>query len=100
MIRHIVLFRVADRTPRAKPGQVERLREALEPLASSVPGVLSLRVSADPTTIETHWDAALETEHESWEHLAAYQAHPEHRRAIEAIDPVVSDRAIVDYELP
>ena len=77
MIRHIVLFKLADRSPDAAAGQVATLRGALEPLAASVPGVLGLRVSVDPTTIETHWDVALETEHASWEDLAAYQAHPE-----------------------
>lgn len=99
MIRHIVLFTLTDRSPEGAAAQVETLRGALEPLAASVPGVLSLRVSVDRTAIETHWDAALETEHASWEDLAAYQAHPEHQRAIAAIDPVVAERAIVDYEV-
>ena len=100
MIRHIVLFTLADRSPAGKPAQFASLRDALEPLAGSVPGVLSLRVSADATTIPTHWDAALETEHPSWEALADYQAHPDHRRAVEAIDAIVAARAVVDYELP
>ncbi|GAA4062522.1 Dabb family protein [Agromyces indicus] len=99
MIRHIVLFKLTDRSPHGAAEQVETLRSALEPLAASVPGVLGLRVSADTTSIATHWDAALETEHASWEDLAAYQAHPEHRRAVEAIDPVVTERAVVDYEV-
>jgi hypothetical protein len=99
MIRHIVLFTVADRSPEAKPAQVQTLRNALEPLATSVPGVLTLRVSADPTTIATHWDVALETEHESWEDLAAYQVHPEHVRALGVVDSVAAKKAIVDYEL-
>jgi hypothetical protein len=99
MIRHIVLFKVSDRTPDGARAQVETLRAALEPLAASVPGVLALRLSADPKFVETHWDAALETEHASWEDLAAYQAHPEHQRAIAVIDPVVAQRAIVDYEV-
>jgi hypothetical protein len=98
MIRHIVLFKLVDRSPEGAARQVETLRGALEPLAASVPGVLSLRVSVDRTSIETHWDAALETEHASWADLAEYQAHPEHRRAIAVIDPVVAERAIVDYE--
>lgn len=100
MIRHIVLFKVSDRTPEGASAQVEALRGALEPLAASVPGVLSLRVSADPKTVETHWDAALETEHASWEDLAAYQVHPEHRRALEVVGSVAAEKAVVDYETP
>jgi hypothetical protein len=99
MIRHIVLFKVSDRSPEGSRSQVETLRGALEPLAQSVPGVSSLRVSADPKAIETHWDVALETEHASWADLAAYQIHPEHRRALEVVDSVAAEKAIVDYEL-
>lgn len=98
MIRHIVLFRVSDTTPEGARAQVEALRGALEPLAASVPGVLGLRVSADPKAVDTHWDAALETEHATWDDLAAYQAHPDHVRAVEVVNSVTSEKAIVDYE--
>ena len=99
MIRHIVLFTVSDRTPEGSRAQIETLRGALEPLAASVPGVLSLRVAADPKTVETHWDVALVTEHATWEDLAAYQVHPEHVRALGVVDSVTAQKAIVDYEL-
>ena len=52
MIRHIVLFKLSDRTPDGARAQAEALRGALEPLAASVPGVLSLRVSNDPKRVE------------------------------------------------
>jgi hypothetical protein len=100
MIRHIVLFKVSDRTPDGARAQVETLRAALEPLAASVPGVLALRLSADPKFVETHWDAALETEHASWEDLAAYQVHPEHARALDVVNSVAAEKAVVDYEAP
>ena len=99
MIRHIVLFKVSDRSAEGSRAQVETLRGALEPLAASVPGVLSVTVAADPKTVDTHWDAALVTEHDSWEDLAAYQVHPEHRRAVAVVDSVATDKAIVDYEV-
>jgi hypothetical protein len=57
-------------------------------------------VSADPKFVETHWDAALETEHASWEDLAAYQAHPEHVRALDVVNSVAAEKAVVDYEAP
>jgi hypothetical protein len=99
MIRHIVLFKVSGSTRDAN-ARIETLRSALEPLAASVPGVLSLRVSADPKRVETHWDAALETEHPSWDDLDAYQAHPEHLRALAVVNSVAVEKAVVDYETP
>ncbi|GAA1059339.1 Dabb family protein [Agromyces bracchium] len=98
MIRHVVLFKLTDPVPGAVPRPFETLRDALEPLATSVPGVLSLRVSADPGTIDRHWHAVLETEHDSWDDLARYQDHPAHRRAVATIDAIVAERAVVDYE--
>ena len=100
MIRHIVLFKLSDRTPDGARAQAEALRGALEPLAASVPGVLSLRVSDDPKRVDTHWDVALETEHASWDDLDAYQVHPEHRRALEVVNSVAAEKAVVDYETP
>ena len=99
MIRHIVLFALkGDDAERA--AAAEQLRAALEPLVGTVPGLRSLRVDADGSGISGHWDAALVSEHESWDALSAYQSHPDHQRVVTQIVPVVvADRAAVDYEL-
>lgn len=99
MIRHIVLFRFDGTDEGALSASVDTLSGALLPLLGSVDGLESLRVDADGSGIGTHWHAALVTEHPTWEDLAAYQAHPDHQAAVTLINPVVVDRAVVDYEL-
>lgn len=98
MIRHLVLFTfdAADADDRAR--RVRVIADALEPLAERIPGIVSLRVEADGSGIETHWDAALVTLHDSWEALAAYQAHPDHRAALDVVSSVIAGRAVVDFE--
>lgn len=100
MIRHIVLFKVRGADAAERRTASERLRAALEPLVGQVPGLVSLRVDADATDIPGHWDAALVSEHESWEALEAYQSHPAHVAVVEGVAAeVVVDRAAVDHEV-
>lgn len=96
MIRHIVLFRFAPTNDPA--GAFDELASALRPLESSIEGVISLRVDADPHHVDGHWDAALVSLHESWEALAAYQKDPAHLEAITVVNAVASEKAVVDYE--
>ena len=100
MIRHIVLFKVRGADAEERLEASGRLRDALEPLVGKVPGLLSLHVDADGTDIPGHWDAALVSEHESWEALATYQGHPEHVAVLDGVGAeVVLDRAAVDHEI-
>lgn len=99
MIRHIVLFALEGEEVDRSAGTLA-LREALEPLVGVVPGLRSLRVDADGSGIGGHWHAALVSEHDSWEALAEYQAHPEHVRVLrEVVATVARDKAVVDHEL-
>ena len=100
MIRHIVLFTMKGDDDAERAVSSERLRAALEPLVGVVPGLRSLRVDADTSGIEGHWHTALVSEHDSWEALAEYQAHPAHVAVIEGVAAeVVTGRAAVDHEL-
>lgn len=96
MIRHIVLFTLKG----DKVAATAHLKAELEGLLGQVEGLRSLRVDADGSGIDFHWDAALVSEHDSWEALAAYQAHPEHRRILEEVVPLHAEqKAVVDHEL-
>lgn len=92
-----MLFRFATSDDRAS--SFDELAGALRPLADSVDEVVTLRVDADPHRVEGHWDAALFSEHESWDDLAAYQRHPAHLEALTVVNRVASDKAVVDYEI-
>ncbi|WP_019180150.1 Dabb family protein [Microbacterium yannicii] len=99
MIRHIVLFSVGIDDEEARRAAVAKIVETLTPVGGIVPGVNSLRVDGDPKLVAAHWDAALVSEHTSWDALAEYQQHPAHLAAVEIVNTVVRDRAVVDYEI-
>lgn len=100
MIRHIVLFSLVGEDEAARAAAFAELARSMERLAQGIPGVRSMRIDADGSGIGFHWHAALVSEHDSWEALAAYQADPRHVRVLETVIPrVVADKAVVDYEL-
>lgn len=95
MIRHIVVFGFSSEN---RADSLATLKQALEPLATAIPGVQSLRVDGDPHRVDGHWDAALVSEHDSWEALDAYQTHPAHLSALTVVGALVDRKAVVDYE--
>ena len=99
MIRHVVAFRLAATDPDRRKVDVAGMRDRLEPLARTVPDVLGLRVHADLGLVDSHWHAVLVSDHTDTAALAAYQVHPAHVAAVEWVNTVVADRAVVDFEL-
>lgn len=99
MIRHIVAFQLAAQDPRARAAAIDGIRSRLEPLAASIPGVISLELGTDSGVVPSHWPLVLISEHDDLEALQQYQVHPEHVAAIAWINTVVSDRAVVDYQV-
>ncbi len=99
MIRHIVLFRLADETTATKQERIAGMRERLEPLREATPGVRSLRVGADVVGGGDHWDAALVADFADRGALDAYQVLPAHRAAVDWMAAFVADRSIADIDL-
>lgn len=100
MIRHIVTFKFKASSEAERNASADRLREALQPLATSIPGVRSLEIGIDDRSVPGHWDAVLISHHDSAEALAAYQVHPDHKAALGVIGALVESKSVVDYELP
>ncbi|MGO1543252.1 MAG: Dabb family protein [Gulosibacter sp.] len=98
MIRHVVTFKFKAETAEGKSAAASQLRESLEPLAASVPGVRFLQFGIDNGSVEGHWNAVLITEHDSFQELSEYQVHPHHRAVLDTVGDLVSEKSIVDYE--
>ncbi len=64
-----------------------------------IPDVLSLEVHSDLGHIGTHWDAVLVADYPSEVALTEYQAHPDHVATLAWLDPLVADRAVVDFDV-
>jgi len=96
MIRHIVLFRLVDRSPES----VRRAAEVLRGLAGKVPSLRSLEVGNDVLRSERSWDIALTAGFDSLEDLEAYRVHPDHQAVVKYMNSVRESAASVDYEAP
>lgn len=79
MIRHIVLIRFRAGTPEDHVGA---LFARLGDIRDEVPGILDIRSgrSDSPERIERGYMHGFTVDFTDWEALAAYQAHPAHRR--------------------
>lgn len=99
MIRHIVQFRLRATDPAQRAEDTDGIRAHLTALVDVVPGLRRLDVHPDLGLVDGHWDVVLISDHDDNSALEAYQAHPEHKSASAWVSGVVTERAIVDFEL-
>lgn len=95
MIRHIVLFRVNEGTPK------ELLQDAckrLEALVDVIPGLLSLKAGVD-IGIEGNFDLGLVAELEDRAALERFVADPAHHEVGDSIAKFRKDYAALDLEI-
>ncbi|NYF08967.1 hypothetical protein HDC94_000123 [Leifsonia sp. AK011] len=98
MIKHIVIWRLAAEDASARAASTTAIKEALEPLATVIPGIRSLTVHGNAAFPDANWDVVLLSEFDSVEALEGYQVHPEHVRAAAIVREHVTQRASVDVE--
>jgi Stress responsive A/B Barrel Domain len=95
-VRHVFLWRVGQ------GNDPDQIVELLNTLPSRCPGILHWEIGhnqAPPNENGAPWDGALISAHESWEALDAYSQHPYHAEVVGKVVPLMSDRAVVDFEL-
>ncbi|KGE16434.1 Dabb family protein [Paenibacillus wynnii] len=95
MIKHIVFFKLKDRSPESVATTVAVLRN----MEGKIPELLSIEVGTDLLRSERSFDIALVTEVASLEDLQAYQVHPVHKEVIAHINEVKELSYSVDYEM-
>ena len=96
MIRHVVLFRwTADATAEQK----QRVAAELRRLPSVVPSLRAYHLGTDLGINPGNFEFAVAADFDDADGYLAYRDHPEHRAIVaEFIQPVVADRAAVQYE--
>ncbi len=79
MIRHIVLVKFR---PEIDPTAIEAIFADLHRIKTALPGVLSITSgrSESPERIERGYMHGFVADFADWDALAAYQAHPDHKR--------------------
>ena len=100
MIKHIVMWRLKDTAEGAiKAENAVKMKERLEGLIGVIPEIKALEVGFNVLESPAGFDVVLYSEFASLEDLSAYQVHPEHEKCKDFIGKIVSDRAVVDYEV-
>ena len=100
MIRHVVVWRFQEAAQGAS--KAENLRQAkskFEVLSGEVPGFVSFSVGINEADSPEASDLALVADFESWDALRAYQDHPAHRRLVEFLRSVRTERRVADWEV-
>jgi hypothetical protein len=95
MIKHIVFFKLKDRSPE----KVQETVQVLRNMEGKIPQLLSIEVGADIIHSDRSFDIALVTVVASMEDLEAYQVHPAHKEVIAHINEVKELSVAVDYEI-
>jgi Stress responsive A/B Barrel Domain len=99
MIRHVVMFRFADD---ATDEQRRALARGLDgmPAATGAVGADDYRHGFDAGLNPASWDYVVVADFASADDYRTYRDHPDHRALIrDLVEPIVVDRASVQYEL-
>jgi hypothetical protein len=96
MIRHVVMMRWAAG---ATAEQQQRVATELSRLPAVVPSLRDYRLGADLGVNPGNFDFAVAADFDDVDGYLAYRDHPEHRAIVtEFIQPIVAERAAVQYE--
>ncbi|MDP4097772.1 Dabb family protein [Paenibacillus sp. P96] len=95
MIKHIVFFKLKDRSPES----VAHTASVLRSMNGKIKEVLSLEVGIDMIRSERSFDISLTAVLENLEDLQAYQVHPVHQEIVQHINEVKDVSFAVDYEI-
>lgn len=97
MVRHIVMWRMADLPDKAK--RAADIKENLELLKNKINELVDIEVGINFEKSQYSSDVVLVSTFRTTEDLNSYQIHPAHKAVGAAyVKPYVSERRVVDYE--
>ena len=96
MIKHIVMFKLAEKND----ANLKTLVDGLRSLKNDVPQIIDLEVGVDFNGSERAMDVNLYTTFNSKEDLSTYQAHPKHQVVVnDIVKKLCNETKVVDYEV-
>ena len=99
MIKHIVMWRLKEFANDATKEENARiLKDKLESLRDKIEELKEIEVGININTSEAAFDVVLYSEFENIEALKKYQNHPEHKKIVDFVARIRTDRCVVDYE--
>ena len=96
MVKHIILWNLKEEFNTA---EIRRgMKESLEGLAGSVPGLLKMEIETEPLS-SSNVDVMLYSEFESEKALKDYSVHPAHIEVADTkVRPFIKVRTVIDFE--
>ena len=95
MIKHLVLFRLKEKTPQSS----RQLIDAFAGLPEKIEEIQHLEVGEDFKLTPKSFDVALSVEFGDREALSAFSIHPEYVPVLDLIHEICSEYAVVDMEI-
>jgi hypothetical protein len=99
MIRHVVTWKLKAEDAAGKAAGFAAMAGALGSLPPLVPEIRTLQIGQDIAETEGNWDVVLIVDCATTADLVAYQAHPEHQKAVAIVREHTAARSSVDFEL-
>ncbi len=101
MIRHIVLFKFKEEAEgRTKAENLAITKAMLEALPQKIDLIRHSEVKLNSAEADqTNYDLCLVSDFDSFDDLAAYIVHPDHKAVGAFMRPVRLERACVDFEI-
>ena len=95
MVKHIVMFKLLEKTPE----NMKRAVKSLRSLEGNIEVLKSIEVGTDFLESDRSYDIVLTAEFESKEGLQIYGAHKNHLPVVKIMGSLCSNSAAVDYEV-
>ena len=95
MVKHIVMFKLSEKTPENMGRAVNSLRS----LEGNIEVLKSIEVGTDFLESDRSYDIVLTAEFENKEGLAIYGGHENHLPVIKLMRSLCSSSVVVDYEV-
>ena len=94
MVKHIVTFKLEEKTPE----NIQKAVEALNGMIGKIEVLRHLEVGVDFTQSPRSYDIVLTTYFDDRQGLKTYMDHPNHLPVVELIKSLCSASVVVDYE--
>ena len=93
MIKHIVLFKVNDKS------KIDTAKQMILDLKDKIPEIIEIEVFSDIGYDDSASDFGLITTFKNMNDLDIYAKHPDHLEVIKFIKTIATERKAIDYEI-
>ena len=94
MVKHIVMFKLADKTQ----ANMEQAVQSLESLRGNIETLKYIEIGTDFLESERSFDIVLTTHFDNREGLKIYQEHENHLPVVKVMRSLCAQSVVVDYE--